>query len=185
MSAKKTSKPTAKAPIYKQWWFWLVIILVLGGIAIGVSNNNGGPKKVGENGDQSSSSQTEFKVGDIILMDNVEISVTSIVRNYSTGNQYITPKSGKEYVKVNVNINNKSNETIPFNALNWNIEDSDGVIDSYSIFAAADDALNSGELAKGGKKSGSIVFEVPAGDANLKLHYKPSFLSNKEVIINL
>ena len=42
-----------------------------------------------------------------------------------------------------------------------------------------------GELAAGGKKSGSLVFEVPSGDAGLKVHYQPSFWSNREAVVEL
>ena len=88
-------------------------------------------------------------------------------------------------MKVNVSIENKSNDAISFNALDWSIEDSNGVIESYSIMGSADDSLGSGSLAKGGKKIGSIVFEVPSGDNALKLHYKPSLWSSKDVVIHL
>ena len=179
-----SKKASNSKPIYQKLWFWAIVIVIVGGIGIGIANNNSGPKKVGENG-EGSQTQTDFKVGDVISVDNAEISVTKVERNYSTGNQYITPKSGKEFVKATISIENKSNDTIPFNIFNWNIEDSSGVIDSYSVLASADDSLGSGDLAKGGKKIGTIVFEVPAGDTNLKIHYKPSMFSSKEVIIHL
>lgn len=82
---------------------------------------------------------------------------------------------------------NRSGNTISYNVLDWEIEDSNGVIQSTlsAAFASADDDLGSGQLAKDGKKSGSLVFEIPSGDTNLKLHYRPSLLSSDELIINL
>ena len=53
------------------------------------------------------------------------------------------------------------------------MEDTNGAIESPTFVSTAND-LSSGELAKGGKKIGSVVFEVPA-NSKLKMHYQPSF----------
>ena len=129
--------------------------------------------------------KTEFKVGDIIAFDGKELTVEKVDRNWNSGNAYIKPKDGKEYVKVSVKIENKSETEMKYNVFEFKAEDSNGAAESanwqtYSL----PDSLGSGDLAKGGKKSGSMIFEVPAG-SSLKLHYQPSFWSNKKVIVNL
>jgi len=48
-----------------------------------------------------------------------------------------------------------------------------------------DTELSSGELIPGGKVSGTITFETKKGDNNLALIYNNSFLSSKELKINL
>ena len=179
------SKPKSKKSFYKKWWFWVIVaIIVIGG---GASSKQA--TKVGTNNSNTSQSseQTEFKVGDAIAFDNKQITVTSVDRNYSSGNTYITPKDGKEFVKINVTISNKSNDKVSYNTFDWEIQDSNGTIEDYSdaMMAQADDALGSGDLAKGGTKTGSIVFEVPSGDAGLILHYKPSFWSDRDIEIDL
>lgn len=180
------NKDENKSPFFKKWWFWAVAVLIVGGVAIGVSSTNNNSNQTGNNS-SSSSEQTEFNVGDVIPVKNAEITVNSFERNYSPANEYIKAKDGKEYVKVNLTVQNKSDETIPYNTLEWKIEDSNGSIEDYmsAAMASADDNLGSGELAAGGKKSGSIVFEVPAGDAKLKLHYKALWTTDKEIIVNL
>ena len=181
-----TSEIKPKKPIYKKWWLWVIIVLVIGGIVVGVS---GGSKSNDGNSGNSSSSptQTTYNVGDTISANGLSVTVKGVERNYSTGKEYITAPDGKEYVKVNISIENQSNDKASFNALDWSIEDSNGVIDNYmsAAMASADDNLGSGDLAKGGKKTGSIVFQVPSGDSGLKLHYKPSFWSGNEYTINL
>lgn len=197
MANKKQTKKTsatngAGKPAYKQWWFW-VIIVVVAGFIIGLVNmgNSNNPKKV-DGGDNSSSmsnsdsQKNEFKVGDTIAIEDYEVTVLDVVRNFDSGNPYITPKDGKEFVKVNIQVVNKSDETKSYNVLEWKIQDSDGAIESPDgLSYTVDDGLNSGELASGGKKNGSIVFEAPAGDAGLKLHYKPIWSFSNEAIIIL
>lgn len=194
------SSETDKKPVFKQIWFWVVIVIVAIGVCVVVGGKDDGPQKIGDastnsggsseqasntNSGSSSDANTPFAVGDIISLDGQEVSVVSVERAYDTGNQFVTASDGNEYVKVNLQIKNNSDETKSFNAFDWKMEDSNGVIDTYEIIAQADDALNSGDLASGGTKKGSLVFEVPAGDAGLKLHYKPNMFSSKEVIVNL
>jgi len=181
-------KEKSKKPIFKQWWFWIIIVVIIGigGVA---SQGDKEATKVGENSDSSqkaSDEKTEFKVGDIIAYDGKEITIKSIKRNYDSGNQFITPAKGKEYIKINIYIENKSDDKISYNTYDWELQDSDGDIQSVAMLTySIDDGLGSGDLAKGGKKSGSLVFEVPKNDTGLVLHYKSSFWSDKTVDIKL
>ena len=188
-----SSKAKSEKPFYKKAWFWIVIVVI---ITIGSQYKQ--PEKVGENKNSGSkgSSQTqnseskkeektEFNVGDIIAFDGKELTVEKVERNWNSGNAYLKPKDGKEYVKVSVKIENKSETEMNYNVFEFKAEDSNGAAESadgqtYSL----PDSLGSGDLVKGGKKSGSMIFEVPAG-SSLKLHYQPSFWSNKKVIVNL
>lgn len=165
----------------------LILIVIIGGAIASKSSN---PKKVGESNSSTSSKhssekdeKTEFKAGDVISFEGRELVVESVERNYKTGNEFIKPKDGKEYVKVNVKIENKSSEKLSYNTFDFKMEDTNGAIESPTFVSTTND-LSSGELAKGGKKIGSVVFEVPA-NSKLKMHYQPSFWSNKDVIINM
>ena len=183
----------SKKPIFKKWWFWLIVIIVIIGIIVPAIQGNKDATKVGSDNNSSQQEkpkeeqQTEFKVGDVIAYDNKEITVKSIERNYNTGNEFSAPKDGMEYIKVNILIENKSDDRVQYNALDWEMQDANGNIEKYTdaALAQADDSLDSGELAKGGKKSGSIVFQVPKDSTGLILHYKSSFWSDKTVQIKL
>lgn len=190
---KQLNKAKSEKPFYKKAWFWIVVVVI---IAIGSQYKQ--PEKVGENknsesngssqtqkGDSKKEEKTEFNVGDIIAFDGKELTVEKVERNWNSGNSYLKPKDGKEYVKVSVKIENKSETEMNYNVFEFKAEDSNGAAESadgqtYSL----PDSLGSGDLVKGGKKSGSMIFEVPAG-SSLKLHYQPSFWSNKKVIVNL
>ena len=188
-----SSKTKSEKPFYKKAWFWIVIVVI---IAIGSQYKQ--PEKVGENKNSGSkgSSQTqnsekkkeektEFNVGDIIAFDGKELTVEKVERNWNSGNAYLKPKDGKEYVKVSVKIENKSETEMNYNVFEFKAEDSNGAAENADMQTySLPDSLGSGDLVKGGKKSGSMIFEVPAG-SSLKLHYQPSFWSNKKVIVNL
>ena len=188
-----STKTKSEKTFYKKAWFWVVIVVI---IAIGSQYKQ--PEKVGENKNSGSngSSQTqnsekkkeektEFNVGDIIAFDGKELTVEKVERNWNSGNAYLKPKDGKEYVKVSVKIENKSETEMNYNVFEFKAEDSNGAAENADMQTySLPDSLGSGDLVKGGKKSGSMIFEVPAG-SSLKLHYQPSFWSNKKVIVNL
>lgn len=188
-----STKAKSEKPFYKKAWFWIVIVII---IAIGGQSKQA--EKVGENKNSESngSSQiqnkeskkeekTEFKVGDIIAFDGKELTVEKVERNWKSEKTYIKPKDGKEYVKVSVKIENKSETEMNYNVFEFKVEDFNGAAERFDFQTySLPDSLGSGNLVKGGKKSGSMIFEVPAG-SSLKLHYQPSFWSNKKVIVNL
>lgn len=197
MSKEKSKEKSDNKSFVQKWWFWVIIAIIVIGIGSGSSNKD--PQKVGDNNSSTSQTTTNnsssnsdssekdtFAVGDVISYDNKEITVTKVQRNYNTGNEYIKPESGKEFIKINIKIENKSNEKISYGTWDWEVQDSDGDIQNVaSISYSTDGALNSGDLAPGGKKTGDLYFEVPKDDSGLILHYKSSFWSSRTIKIKL
>lgn len=182
-----TKKP--KKAWYKRIWVWIIILIV---IIIGASSGSSDdtPKVSGDDKTDSAQQKTEektvFKPGDVIEFDGKKVTVTDVERNWNSGNQFITPGSGNEFVKVQVAIENNSKSQASYNTFDWKLQDSNGVIkDVASVVFTVDGALNSGDLAHGGKVAGFLVFEVPADDAGLTLSYNPSFWTNKKIEIKL
>ena len=174
-----------KKPVYKKVWFWILLVVIVGVIGAGSSQN--GAKVVNSNNSNQSSElqnaeKTEFKVGETIAFDGKEVTVKSLERNWTSSNQFIKANEGKEFVKANVSIVNKSNSELSFNTFDWKIEDANGAIEGPSFTASDSDSLGSGNLAVNGKKEGSVIFEVPIG-SSIKIHYQPLFWSNKKIVI--
>lgn len=179
-----------KKPLLKRWWVWVLIIVVL----IGIGGAMGGGKSdtttnTGNNGGSQSDKaeeKTEFKVGETATFDDKSITVTDVQRNYDTGNQFAQPESGKEFVIVTVNIVNNSDSNLDYNTFEFKMQDSNGVQQNEAITALSEGKLNSGSLAKGGKVTGKLAYEVPKDDAGLKLLYQNfSFFDNKAITFNL
>ncbi len=129
----------------------------------------------------------EYKVGDTIEIDGKRITVKNVKRNYSTGNEFLSPKSGNEFVKVYIKIVNTSEKEISINSWYFKIQDSKGLIKSDSTATySSDDHFEYSKLAPGGTTEGAVVFEVPKNDSGLKLIYDCSSLfSNKKITIKL
>ncbi len=174
-----------KRPVFKKWWFWIIVIIVIGGIYGSSQQDKGTVISSNSNSvsDNKKTEKTNFKVGETIAFDGKEVTVKSIDRDWKSDNQFIKANDGKEFVKVNVSIVNKSDSELSFNTFDWKIEDANGAIEGPSATAfTTNDNLNSGTLAINGKKEGSVIFEV-AKDSTIKIHYQPSFWSNKKIVI--
>lgn len=176
---------------YKKWWVWVLIIIAIaaiGGAMGGNKNNTATNTGTDNSGSQTKESKekTEFKVGETATFDDKSITVTDVQRNYDTGNQFAKPESGKEFVIVTVNIVNNSNSSLDYNTFEFKMQDTNGVQQSEAFTALAEGKLNSGSLAKGGKVTGKLAYEVPKDDAGLKLLYQNfSFFDNKAITFNL
>lgn len=127
-----------------------------------------------------------FSVGDLISYDEKCISITNVQRNYKSANSFSKPKDGKEYLRLHINLENKSKSNMPLCLSDFKVRDGNGVIHSRSYLA--DDDLydwTMDELAPNGKISGTLTFEIPKGDKNVVVQYNPSFWSNKGVEIKI
>lgn len=125
----------------------------------------------------------ETKVGETAVIDNVHMTLTN--PKYVTSlSEYDEAKTGYTYVTADVVIENKSNQTKPYNVFDFRIQTAGGqVLDSG--FATLANPLNSGDLVSGGKVSGQIVFEIPVTTGSEYIIWKPSFLDSTRAVVQI
>jgi Na+-transporting methylmalonyl-CoA/oxaloacetate decarboxylase gamma subunit len=128
--------------------------------------------------------KSEYTVGEPIKIGDKTLTVTN-VGDFVSSNEFDQPAEGKERIMVGVTINNDSDQPISYNVLDFKVEDSNGNRTSDIFAVDVPNQLSAGELAPGGKVSGNMAFEIPAGESNAKLVVTPSFWTNKRVIIKL
>ncbi len=160
-------KPKKKSR--KVLWIVLGVIVLLIIIGVASSGGNSTPTKVGETNTNTVSTSTQYKVGDVIKIGDYTLTVNKATRNWQSPADYDKPEAGKEYVLVEVTITNEGKSSASYNT---------------ETFTMADNKLNSGSLAAGGKITGNLVYDVPQDDAGLKLLFNPTFWS-QGVVINL
>lgn len=186
----------SKKPFYKKWWVWLVAIIVAVAVAGGGGEEEAATKVDGEAAEATSAPEKKveekekepvkevFAVGEKVQLGDNVLTVTKVER--SAGSEFDQPKGGHEYVIITVEINNAGTENISYNPFDFKMANSQGqIVDQAFTTVDTDTALQSGELASGGKVSGTIAFEQPAGDTGLQLQYSPSFWSDKTIKVNL
>jgi hypothetical protein len=126
-----------------------------------------------------------YSVNDPATIGDQTLTVTGVQRNYNSGNQYVKPDAGKEYVVVSVTIQNNGSDQVSFTTYDFQVQDSNGVQKTEAFVTGVENQLQSGNLAPRGKVSGNLAYEVPKEDTGLKLIFKPSFWSSKTVTVQL
>lgn len=138
--------------------------------SVGQSSQNDGANSQTSTNEDSQSEKTEFKQSETVSYQGVEYTVTDVQK--TTGDEFDQPRDGYEYVIVSVKIENKSEEKISYNPLDWKMENSNGQEESQTFtIIDSNTALSSGDLNPGGNVEGTIAFEQPKGDTGLKLNY--------------
>lgn len=159
-----------KKPIYKRWWFWVIVALVL----ISVIAGSTGEEKAKEDKVYNSSAETTapqtYAIGDTITTDKFEIRVKSVQTQTSVGGQYSseTPAEGGIYVCVDFEYKNISTEPIStFSCPSVNLKDANGTSYDYDVGASFSYALQVdpnrktlSDLNPGIQVSDSKVFEI-------------------------
>lgn len=186
--------------VFKKWWFWLIAVIIVFALA-GGGGEEETAKKVDKATKTSASAaeetsasakeeeqvppvKEEFAVGEKVQLEDNVLTVTKVEK--SAGGEFDKPQDGHEYVVVTVLIENAGDENISYNPFDFKMSNSQGqIVDQAFTTIDTNTALQSGELAPGGKVTGTIAFEQPAGDPGLQLQYTPSFWSDKTIKVNL
>ncbi len=173
----------------------IVIIIAIIGAAIGGDDSpeDTGPKVVEvETEDKETQDEVEseelskdiFSIGEAVEMDGQIVKVVGVEK--SSGSDFDKPSKGKEYVIVEVYIENNGEEEISYNPFNFKMKNSNGQIESQRFtIIDSDTALSSGDLAPGGNVSGTISFEQPIDDDGLELIFEPNFWKDEKIVFDL
>lgn len=151
---------------------WIIIgIVVIGIIGAAVAS-----------GKEDKDFKKEYSQKETVTYKDVEYSITKVEKTKGS-NEFFQAKDGYEYVKVTIKIENKSDEKISYNALNFKMANGEGVeASTYSITAEDDVELNSGDLDPNGKVEGVIIWEQKQDDNGLKIRYYNNFLIDDNYI---
>ena len=84
---------------YKRIWVWILIIVVVLIIAGALSGNKAPTTTTQSTSGAPKTEKTVFKPGDVIDFDNKKVTVASPERNWNSGNEFIVPQSGNEFVR--------------------------------------------------------------------------------------
>lgn len=128
--------------------------------------------------------QQQISVDETAELEDHTFSVEEVERNYSSGDEFSSPQSGKDFMRVWVNIKNtSSNRSVSFNPFSFEVEDSKGIQQGSTYVGEVPYEFESGELAPGGTVEGNIIFEVPQNDNNLKLLYEANMFSGEYITV--
>lgn len=110
-----------------------------------------------------------YKVKEEAQINNIAITVNKVQK--SLGDDYVNPSKGNEFVIVTVKEKNTDiSGNIDYNEAYYQIQNSKGAIKKIAV-NAFEKRLDSGRLAPGEERDGTLTFEVPKNDPQLTLIY--------------
>lgn len=182
-----------KKPIFKKWWFWAIVVVLI--LAIGTSgndtdsgdsiNNNNTPDQ-GVSSDNTNNAtesnskepaKTEYYVGDVIQDGNTKIVFMSS-GDYTEENELMQPADGKKYIYLQFafeNVSKTTDTSISFYSFEC-------YADGYAaeMYYGGNDDL-SATLSAGRATTGYIYFEVPIDAEVIEIEYETNIFTEKKI----
>lgn len=174
---EKVSRETSnlikkKKPVYKKVWFWILIVfLLIAGIGMsGGENTNDDLSNstltsgniVENNNENKETEKTITTVGQTLTTKYFKVTVKSLKK--LEGDSFNKPSSGNEFVQVQLEIENISDDDFTISSILMFNAYYDGYSVNESLSAQiADNSISTmdGALAKGKKIKGQLAYELP------------------------
>jgi len=172
-------------------WIGIIIVIFIGiGIVGAIANGGKSSEKVGSTSSNSSSSTStdiladSYKIGDIVKIRDYIFTLNTFTDNVSSGNQFIAPKTGNKFIKLNLTIENTGKEKQSVSTIiQMYLKDKEGT--KYTQTLIPDQKQVDGELLAGDKIKGDLVYEVPKAVTGLKFYYNAAWITGKSIVINI
>lgn len=179
----KPQKRQARKPIYKRWWFWLIVVVAF---FIVLPSGSDQPEIVGNgsgsNTVKNDSSPTYITIGQTADWNDIRVTFNSATQSF--GNEWFTPSQGNVYIVCEFTIENNTDSELNISSLMC----FDAYVDDYStgISLSAESSVDKetldGTIAPGKKMKGIVGYEVPSNWELLEIHFTPDFWSSKDFI---
>lgn len=180
-----------KKPIFKKWWFWAIIVILIA--SLGTSSGDAENESAKVNIESVSTgtvinnenkadkaevpAKTEYYVGDVLEDGNTRIVFMSS-GEYVEENQYMQPKDGNKYIYLQFafeNISKTSDTSISFYSFEC-------YADGYAaeMYYGGNDDL-SATLSAGRATNGCVYFEVPSDAKTIEIEYETNIFTEKKI----
>ena len=169
--------------VIKKWWFWLIVVIVIGGIGGAIGGASG---TMNISGDDNTKSESSTLSDSSAVSSRVEESEEK--KMYGLGETAVAqPDDGKEYVEVELLLENTSDSELAISSvLNCNAyEDGFAISENLSAGVAAGTDSFNGTVASGKKLKGSLYYELNEGWKELEIDVDIGLSKDDEIKILL
>lgn len=170
-----------KKPIYKKWWFYVVLVLVIGGIggALGddTPKSGGQADTSGSKEEKPKEDKSEFALGEVISYKDFDLVISDM--------REVSGITGDKYTIFNVSVTSKKDGFSFFG--DFQGVNADNEVISNTIAFVSDDIGDPITIAftktldTDQKTKGYLAFDKPIS----KIEVTSSYFSNKKITVNL
>lgn len=178
-----------KKPIYKKWWFWVLLVVILAGIGGAMGRESNTPANNDVVIEQTSPTTPEDNVAPPVNDDIVYVGESATTKGYTltvqaagvytSDNEFLQPEGGKEYVTVDVLIENTGKEDISVSSLLC----FNAYVDDFSVdldFMNDAGEMLDGTVAVGKKLQGVLCYQLPIGWETLEINVDIDLISTSD-----
>lgn len=186
-----------KKPIYKKWWFWVILVILI--IGIGGASGSGDtsePNDAAANQPSQENNSTvepeqpsepaevTYKVGDTAVAKSYTLAIEDL-KVIESGNQFIVPDDGNIFIEIPLTLENTSTSDISISSLLCFSAYVDDYAMSEDLIARTCTNLASmdGTVGAGKKMKGSLCYQIPEGWKELQVDVDLGFSSKDEITI--
>lgn len=181
-----------KKPIYKKWWFWLIIgIVIVSAISSGGNDTDTPsgttPPAISQTGDSPAQTETTapsdpyYRPGDMIDANGLKITYVK-AEKHEESNQFLQPEDGYMYVKLYLSVENTAGTDRYISSFEFDCYADGKKQESYY---SSNESLEGGTLSSGRSTEGYIYFTVPTGAKDIEVEYETSFWTDKKAILKV
>lgn len=200
-------QPKAKKPIYKKWWFW-VVIAVVGIVLIASVGGSETPTQTEPSQSESAASETTagqtdandtaaeqsadeetqtqptdnvYHAGDTIDANGMMITYHK-ASEYVSDNRYLQAEDGFMYIALQITAENKSSTDKYISSFEFECYADGTKVESYY---GGENNFEGGTLSAGRKAEGYIYFTVPEDAKEIEVEYETNYWSDKKAILKV
>ena len=131
----------------------------------------------------NSSNSSHYKIGQPATQGDWQVSVTNV--STSMGDDIDQPKSGDQFLLVQVSVKNNSSKSQTVSSIDmFTLRDSNGQGYNETVTTQSTSSPD-GSVDTGGKIAGTIAYEVPANVKSFELKFTGDLLSSDSVTFDL
>lgn len=181
----------SKKPIYKKWWFWVVLVLAVGIIGAALGGNDSE-----DNTDNVKTEQTEgttpttkkestsktYKIGDTVKVGDFSFTITKVENTKQLGSDLLGAKTENNFAIVTVTVKNDGSSEKMLTSSSFSLYNGNNKYEpnSAGIYLGENGFYALKELGSGISTTIQIVYETPSEPTeNWYMEFRQSYHSEK------
>lgn len=185
-----------KKPIFKRWWFWVIIVFVLvgalGSCSGGSSEDSSNKKETSKTTETKKEEETVHHIGEVVTVGNVEYTVNSITQTDTVGTQYLNTTAQNHFLMIDITVTNKGNDPLDMSSSYFTLVNGEKTYEvntDASIYNSADgESIIYETVNPDASFTGQVAYDITQetiDSPDLQLQVQTGAFGTEKALINL
>ena len=180
---EKKQDQTSKKPIYKKWWFWLIIgVVVLGIIGSIIGGTAGSSTNSGTNSGGNSSQTKTYGMNETVTVGDLQYKITNVYDTVKVGSLGETTSNNYVVITLVIKNNSSSEKSLTSSYFTYCRGNNKYEPSTQAMYlnSSTNPFLALEKVGAGISKTITVVYEIPSEHASTDyLQVKDSFKTEK------